>query len=434
LQIEICKEFCSVNVQLKWLVILYGLVLALFGMASLLGVCVVTVMMIDGVPDALSVGLVWFIVLALALGGGGATFIHGLHSLGGRASRPLGLPPTWALGGGFFLALAVGLGLRSLEFCAPLGFPVIFLAAVALPPVAAVAWMMDRRPGALTWRQAFVAFVAGATVSVGLAIVLETLLPGLVLVLVWGLADLAMPALEGLVDALAGGDVAVALTSPGFLFAMVQLAVIAPLVEEFVKPLVTLPLMRLLKEPRDALLIGAVAGAGFAALEDAIYAGFGLRIWAGVLLVRAVGAAIHPLGAGLTTWGWYELLHRRPGALRRWLERYGLAVGIHALWNGGSLLVLTLVGANFFGTPAPEVDVLGVTAGGILLALLAVEGVAVWVGARAVARRFLPADKVLPQREGVAAERAVAVWAVVCLLVLVPVGLAALRSAWWGAG
>jgi RsiW-degrading membrane proteinase PrsW (M82 family) len=418
----------------KWLVTLSGLILMLLGLPALLGVCAMAVMLADSDPGALGFSLGWFLFFAVTLGCGGVAFIHGARSLGGRSSGPLRLPPTWALGGGFFLALAVGLGLRSAEVCAPIGFPPIFLVAVLLPPVAAVAWMVDRHPGELTWRRATVAFAAGATVSVGLAIALEVLLPGLVLALVWGLADLALPALEGLIDALAGGDVAAALTSPGFLFAAVQLAVVAPLVEEFVKPLVVLPLLKRLPQPRDALLMGAVAGAGFAVLEDAVYAGLGLPIWAGVLLVRALGAAIHPLGAALTAWGWHEFLHRQPGAGRRWAERFGLAVGIHALWNGGSLLVLTLVGANFFGTPAPEVDVLGVTAGGILLALLAVEGVAVWVGARALARRLLPVDVAPPDRKGASTERAVAVWALVCLLVLVPAGLAALRSAWWGGG
>lgn len=418
--------------RLKWLVTLSGLVLLLPGLVALLGVCALALMLLDRDSGALGFGLAWFILLAVTLGGGGAAFLQGARSLGARPSRPLRLPPTWALGGGFFLALAVGLGLHSLEFCAPLGFPPIFVAAVLLPPVAAVAWMMERRPGELTWRRASIAFAAGATLSVGMAIMLEVLLPGVVLALVWGLADLALPALEGLIDALAGGDVAAALTSPGFLFAMVQLAVVAPLVEEFVKPLVTLPLLKQLTQPRDALLIGALAGAGFAALEDVIYAGLGLPIWAGILLVRALGAAIHPLGAGLTALGWHDLLHRRPGAGRRWLERYGLAVGIHALWNGGSLLVLTLVGTNFFGAPPPEVDVLGVTAGGILLALLAVEGAAVWVGARTLARQLLPVEVAPPEREGMPAERAIAVWALVCLLVLAPLGLAALRAAWWG--
>lgn len=422
------------NRRVKWIVTLGGLALFLPGLPALLGILPLAAMSVTETYSALDWGLGWFLFLAVTLGCGGAAFFHGARALKGLPSRPLRLPPTWALGGGFFVALVVGLGLRSVRLCAPVGFPPVFVAAVLLPPLAAVAWMVDRRPGEITWRRAAVAFAAGATVSVGLAIVLEVLLPGVILALVWGLADLTLPALGGLIDALVGGDVADALTSPGFFFAMIHLAVVAPLVEELVKPLVTLPLLKRLAQPRDALLMGAIAGAGFAVLEDALYAGFGLRIWAGILLVRAMGAAIHPLGAGLTAWGWHGLLHRRPGAGRRWLTRYGLAVGVHALWNGGSLLVLTLVGANFFGAPPPEVDVLGITAGGILLALLAVEGAAVWVGARAMARRLLPAEAAPPAREGVPLERAIAVWAVVCLLVLAPVGLAALRSAWWGGG
>ncbi len=421
------------SIRLKWLVTLGGLVLSLPGLVGLMGVCVMLIMLIDGDRGAPSFGLAWFLFLAVTLGCGGVAFFHGLRSLSGAPSRPLRLPPTWALGGGFCLALAVGLGLRSVKFCAPVGFPPVFLAAAMLPPVAAVAWMVDRRPGELTWRRAAVAFAAGATVAVGLAIVLEILLPLVVLALVRDLADLTRPAMKRLINALAGGDVAAALTSRGFLLAMVQLAVIAPLVEEFVKPLATLPLLKRFAQPRDALLIGAAAGAGFAALENVVYALLGSRIWAGILLVRAMGAAIHPLGAGLTALGWHDVLHRRPGAGRGWLTRYGLAVGIHALWNGGSLLVLALLRANFFGSPPPKVDVLGVTAGGVLLALLAVEGVAVWLGARELARRLLPAGAVSPEpeRAGLSVERAMAVWALVCLLVLVPAGLAALRSAWW---
>ncbi len=417
--------------RIKWIVTLSGLALLLPGLPALVGVCLLTIMVLDGESGALGFGLGGFLFLTVTLGCGGLAFFHGARALRERPSRPLHLPPTWALGGGFFLALVLGQGLRSLPLVGPLGFPPLFVAAALLPPAAAVAWMLDRQPGALTWRRAAVAFAAGATVSVGLAIVLEVLLPGAALALVWELADLVLPALESLINALVGGDVAQALTSYGFLFAMIELAVIAPLVEELVKPLVTLPLLKRLAQPRDALLIGAIAGAGFAVLEDTLYAGLGLRIWAGILLVRALGAAIHPLGAGLTAWGWHDVLHRRPGALRRWLARYGLAVGIHALWNGGSLLVLTLVSANFFGAPPPELDVLGVTAGGILLALLAVEGAATWVGARALARRFPPPEGAPPEREALSTERAIAVWAVICLLVLVPVGLAALRAAWW---
>jgi len=418
------------NTLWKWLVTVAGLLLMLAGLPALLGFLVVLMLALVEEPGALEFGLGWAVFLALTVGCGGVAFFQGLLALAGIPSRTLRLPPTWALGGGFFLLLAMGLGLQAARLCAPLGFPLVFLLAVSLPPVTAVAWMMDGRPGALTWRRAMVTFAAGATVSVGLALVLEIMLPALILVLVRDLADRILPAVEQLLDALAGGQVAEALTSPGFLFALVQVAVVAPLAEEIAKPLIALPLLGRLERPRDALLVGAIAGAGFAALENALYAGAGLRIWAGILLLRAIGAAIHPLGSGLVAWGWHDLLRRQPGAPRRWLERYGLAVGIHALWNGGILLVLALVGASFFGPQPPEVDILGLSEAGVLLAVLAVEGAAVWVGARALARRLLPAEEARPPAEAMPVERAIVVWALVCLLVLVPVGLTVLRSMW----
>ena len=155
-----------------------------------------------------------------------------------------------------------------------------------------------------------------------------------------------------------------------------------------------------------------------------------------------VGAAVHPLGSGLVTLGWHGLLRRQPNACpehsrrggRRWLGGYGLAIGIHALWNGGITLFLALAGAQFFGEMPPEVDVLGATVAGSLLALLAVEGVAVFVGARALARRLaIPAEATVeeaPVLSDLPLDQAMAVWALVCLLALLPVGLAVLEAVW----
>jgi hypothetical protein len=227
-------------------------------------------MLLDRDPEALPLGIGLVLFLTVTLGGGGLTVYQGLQALSKRPSRPLRLPPLWAVGGGFALALAIGLGLQQVEICAPLLFPLCLMAAALAPPLAAVGWMLDQQAGTLTWRRAGVAFVGGATVSVMLAIILEVLLPGVVLLLVLDLAEPVLDGLEGLFDALAGREVAKVLTSPGFLFALVELAVVAPLVEETVKPLVTLPLLRHIERPRDALLLGAAAGAGFAVLENVL--------------------------------------------------------------------------------------------------------------------------------------------------------------------
>lgn len=446
------------STRLKWLVTVWGFILLLPGLLAILGYCFVMLAMeMGGDAEALPLGIGLTVFLVVTLGGGGLTVYQGLQALSKRPSRPPRLPPLWAVGGGFALALAIGLGLWRMEICAPLLFPLCLMVAALAPPLAAVVWMLDRQPGTLTWRRMGVSFVGGATVSVILAIILEVLLPGVVLLLVLDLAEPVLGGLEGLLDALAGREVAKVLTSPGFLFALVELAAVAPLVEETVKPLVTLPLLWQLERPRDALLLGAAAGAGFAVLENVLYATAGLRIWAGILTVRALGAAVHPLGSGLVTLGWHGVLRGRPDGGRRWLGGYGLAVGIHALWNGGIALLLALAGAQFFGEMPPEVDVLGATVAGSLLALLAVEGVAVFVGARTLARRLAkdaearrdgergelvlsqacpePGRRVEgivegPVLGGLPSDQVMAIWALVCLLALLPVGLAVLEAVW----
>ena len=222
---------------------------------------------------------------------------------------------------------------------------------------------------ALSWRRGLLSFAGGATVSVFIAIVLEILLPVIILSLVFNLADTVSGSFRALLRALASSEIADALTNPGFIFIFVQITIIAPLAEEIAKPLVTLPLLRHLNK-QEAFWVGAMAGAGFAALENVIYATSGLTIWAGILLVRALGSALHPLGSGLVAQGWQDVLRGEKDSGKNWLRRFGIAVAVHAVWNGGSLLVITLGGARLFGELPPEIDVLGLSAAGTTLAFL----------------------------------------------------------------
>ncbi len=153
-----------------------------------------------------------------------------------------------------------------------------------------------------------------------------------------------------------------------------------------------------------------------------------------MLAVRALGAAVHPLGTGLTALTWY-MLNPYPKGPRppRWAAGFGLAVAQHGVWNGGILLWSALSGTSFFGI-VEEVQVIGTGIAVGLLALLAVGGTAAAWGLRAVSQRLTeeetgrrPAPLALPE---VPVERAVALWAVICLIVLLPLGLALLRSGW----
>lgn len=418
----------------KVLVILWGTLLFLPEVPLLLGFCcLVSSMMGYDDPGTRASGLAAAALMAVGLVCGGTMLFQGERALAGKPSGRLRLPPLWGVVGGFVLALVTGLGLWQVKGVGPLLSPWFIVAAAALPPLAAVVWAVENHPGWLTWRRMGVAFSAGATVSVLLAILLEIFAP---FTIVWLLLDLGEPvldALEGLVKLLVGGEVARALTSPGFLLALLELALVAPLVEEFVKPLVVLPLLRGLESRREAFLLGAAAGAGFAALENVLYALFGGRYWGGILTVRALGAAVHPLGAGLTALAWYSVYFRSKHLKSpnlRWLGGFGLAVGQHALWNGGLVLWLALSGAAFFGPEPWEADVMGVSIAVGMLALVALEGAALWVGMRALSRRLAPDydwAAELSIGEGLSTERAIALWAVVCLLVLLPVGLAALQ-------
>jgi RsiW-degrading membrane proteinase PrsW (M82 family) len=434
----------------KALVTLWGAAIFLPALPLIPGFCCVVGSMLgyaDPGTGAVSLGTAALTVVGLVCGG--TMLSQGGGALRQKPTKRLRLPPLWAVIGGFILALVTGLGLWQMDDGGLLFSPWFVVVAAALPPLAAVVWAAEGRPGWLTWRRVSVAFSAGATVSVLLAILLEILAP---LAIVWLLLDLGDPILDamgGLLDLLAGGEAARALTSPGFLVALFELAIVAPLVEEFVKPLVVLPLLKGMESCRDVFLLGAAAGAGFAALENVIYALVGVRYWGGILMLRALGAAVHPLGAGLTSLAWYTILTRRnqasPLRLRRsaydkpgfWLGGFGLAVGQHALWNGGIALWLALASATFFGSQPAEADVMGVSIAVGLLALIALEGVALWMGTRLLSRRLefglVSHETAEAPSEGaveLSTERAIALWAVVCLLVLLPVGLAALQALW----
>ncbi len=444
----------GVPLWFKRAVMTAGLLASLPGLAFLFSYClVIPIMTLQRDGNVLESGIVTLVFLLLTLGVGVAAYIHSSRSINGRPSTPLRLPSLWMLVGAFGVCVILGGAVVTYSILEGLLFPPLFLIAAALPPLWAVAWFYGGDPLAgegLTWRRGLLAFAGGATVSVLVALILEILLPAFVLSLVLGLADVVLDEVSTLLSVLSDCDLAEALTSPGFLYAFVQLALIAPLAEEFAKPLVTLPLLKYLSR-REVFWVGALAGAGFAALENVLYAGFatledvldvGFGFWAGILVLRAIGGAIHPLGAGMTALAWRDLL-RSPGDARAWreaLKRLGIAVGMHALWNGGSLIVITLGGARFFGELPPEIELLGLSTGGTLLALLIVLGLgALWVGRTAVTRLSQPtavgdtatvapaAGDALP----VFSDRALAIWALACLVTIVPAGITGLKVLFW---
>lgn len=415
----------------KILVLVWGL--TWLGLGALAGILFLAAATLGGVEWRLS--FEGMVPLAAGLFGGGLVTFFALRSLSRRPAWSYRLPPAWALAGGFVVAGAAALGLWQAEISRAFSVPILAALAAMLAPLAIVGWIMGQRPGAVNARRGWVGFGLGATASTSLALLLNGLVSAAILFLVFGLADALAPPAEKLLDALQFGTLTEEVLSPWFLVALVQVAVLAPLVEELVKPLPLLPLLKRLSprrgaSTRDALLLGALVGAGFAAVENLLYAAMFGSAWGGVLAIRALGAALHPFGAGLMAVAWWRVLHREPGSARGWARNYGLAVGVHALWNGTCLVAAAVAQTWFQGW---EVDLLGTSNGAVLLALLAVEGIGLWVALRALARRLDPVTTEGTEpvsSPAMPADRAIALWGLACLVVLLPVGLGVLRTIW----
>ncbi|MBI5033512.1 MAG: PrsW family intramembrane metalloprotease [Chloroflexi bacterium] len=417
----------------KTIIFIMGIVLLLPGlMIALANLCIVPFAILSSPRTALGPATASFVLLALTLGAGGVVTWHAARSLQGKPSKPLRLPPVWIVAGIFGLMLVVGIVSRTNATLAAFVFPPALLITAAIPPLFAVAWFAHpersrRMPtDGLTFRRGMVAFAGGATVSVAIAIVLEILLPVIILSLVFNLSNVALKSVQNLLADLAGQQIARAIANPGFIYSFIQLAIIAPIAEEIAKPLITLPLIGRLAR-RDAFLVAAMAGAGFAALENVIYTSFGMYLWSGILIVRAIGGAIHPLGAGLVGLSWRDWLNGE----RNWhegLARFGIAVGMHALWNGGSLFVVTLAGAQFFGKLPSGVNILGLSTAGVVLALLIVLGLAaLWLGRTTAQQARGETEIEIVDTSFALSDRHMAIWALVCLVTVVPMGVTALR-------
>jgi RsiW-degrading membrane proteinase PrsW (M82 family) len=412
------------KVLLDALLLILGLLW--LGVGALVGMLFLLTALVGSSDWRFSSGMM--VPIFAGLVGGGVVTLSALRSMFGSQPLPFRLPPAWALAGGFVLVLATGLGLWQAGVSSVFFVPLSLALAATLAPLAVVAWIVGRRPGGITARRGWVAFGLGATVSTSMAYLLNTFLSLAVLFLVSGLADEILPLAENLLDALAFGSLSQELASPWFLILLVQVAVIAPLVEELVKPLPLLPLLGRLATARDAMLMGMLVGAGFAAVENILYATLFGSAWSGVLAVRALGAALHPFGAGLMAVAWWRVLRQEPGAATGWVQNYGLAAGVHVLWNATCVVAAAVAQALAAGW---EVQLLGVTDAALLLALLALEGAGLLVALRVVARHAEVASEesgVAGPITGLASDRAIAVWGLVCLVVLLPVGLGALTA------
>jgi RsiW-degrading membrane proteinase PrsW (M82 family) len=314
-------------------------------------------------------------------------------------------------------ALAVTLGSIGVALYAPVDpGPFLVVAAVG-PPVTALLTAAAVSGGASR------SLVPSALIGATVVPVLVLLAGGALAAAVYGLVEPLADAGRVLLDELrADPTLLEVLASPWAVVLLVQLAVAAPLIEEALKPIGALS--RRPANARDAFLFGVAAGAGFAAVENLLYAsGWFLwgESWLAVSLLRSLGAAVHPLGGGLVSLGvWTAVRTRRPRAA---VASFAAAAAVHALWNGSIAVTLVLFNERDF--VAGGLGGTALTWGVSLAVLLVLLGGAALAGLVGLARR-VAGDEVPDRLLPVPAQsrpRGIVAWAVTAALLLVPAAI-----------
>lgn len=285
--------------------------------------------------------------------------------------------------------------------------PILLLVAATATPVAVALAVSARIAEPFPLKS----FLGGALIGPVFAVATHGLVAAFAAAFLLGFADSGRRLLDAL---LIDPRLTTVLGSPWVLLALIELTAVAPLTEEIGKTIGS----RLFRPrtAREAFLAGVAAGAGFAAVENVLYAVAGAVLrgpWPAVVLGRAMGAAVHPLATGLVALGWWEWKETR--SPRRLAGRFLAGAGVHALWNG-SLAALWVVGTAFaFGGGSGDLGPVALT---YMAALGMIAGAALWMATGAVCSARSPFAAL-----DFTDARTVAAWSVLAASFLVPVGM-----------
>jgi RsiW-degrading membrane proteinase PrsW (M82 family) len=198
---------------------------------------------------------------------------------------------------------------------------IFFLLAAFMPSILWMVWLVKKahdRPG---FAAILAMFIWGAVFSVIIAVILEMLAPGFS---PWAYAR-----------------------STFFLA-----VVIAPLAEEFAKPLGLRAVEMEIGHARDGIILGASAGLGFAATENLLYGqaaladGGWMAFWAITVLRGIAACALHASATAMTGRG-YAWASSEGRSVLAVIPFFLLAVLMHGLYNYMAIqgTVLALMGA-----------------------------------------------------------------------------------------
>ena len=414
--------------------VIVGIFLILLGLVAFIGYFGLSA--IFPVEDLLSYNLGQIAAIFLGLFCGPLAVYHGMNSINKRPSATLKLPTFYI----FWMVLGLILGLGTLiinkKIATEFLFPPFFVLGAALSVFAVLAWAYRKMGFPVTWRQASLAFVGGSTLSILVAIILETTLPYIAYLLIGpfkfladGFADFGWGS-PGLIERL--------FASPAILVFLAITAIEAPIPEEFAKTL-GIPMFgrARIQNERQAFAIGLASGAGFAILENMLYEGLYASQngwgWGGITLLRAIGSILHPLGTGIIALGWFRMRNEGAGKL---FKAYLLSVGLHTLWNGGFEPLVYLTGLDYFAGTGASLSFYGETLNVLLVGYLILLSLGLWWLMRRIVNRI--SEHVISDAATVLntnlmpatlSGRIIAAWAVACAVVIIPIG-AALGPAW----
>lgn len=318
-----------------------GLILLIgLGIISLLLLAVVLPHGMLGAKDQLNTFVLAIIGIGVGVFGGAFGLYHSIRVLMHKPSAAFSLPRFW-----IFLVLyciVVGSGFVLLSRGQEVAFPALAVTLIvlagALPAltVTALGVRRLRSRGATSlkvewptsWRRFTLALTSGATLGIALASILEIASLAVLVALTH------VQGIQNLTSCIDTPDAQSCQNPAAYSLLLFVVAVVAPLVEETVKPIAVILFIGRVRSAAEAFMLGMACGIGFDLVETSLYISSGYHDWVSTALLRTGTGLLHGFGAAMVALGWYYLTHAKKH--RWWLAFacWSYAVLQHAIWNG----------------------------------------------------------------------------------------------------